>query len=130
MWVPLQPRRDPRAPRDLIRTCAGAMMGRVPHNFIRINADEPNPGRVTKTKVSQIVKKHGKLKGFWFDDDRDPVFAYVLVLMDDDRKLGRLLIELHGQQLTRLFDPNEVAPPKVSAPTRAQPPARSRSPRR
>jgi hypothetical protein len=74
----------------------------VPHNFIRINAETPNPGRRTREEVEPICEKHhGQFEHLWFDDDAHPRFAYVLV---KDGDVDGLLQDLHGQQVIRLFD--------------------------
>jgi hypothetical protein len=78
----------------------------VPHNFIRINAVAPNPGRWTRDKVEPICTLHnGKFEHLWFDDDRQPNFAYVLV---QDGDVDGMLHDLHGHSCQRLFDEHEV----------------------
>jgi hypothetical protein len=78
----------------------------LPHNFIRINADAPNPGHRTREEVEPICREHnGTFKYLWFDDDRQPNFAYVLVEHGD---VDGMMHDLHGHQITRLFAPEEV----------------------
>lgn len=78
----------------------------VPHNFIRINAMAPNPGRRTREEVEPIcARHHGKFEHLWFDDDRQPNFAYVLV---QDGDVDGMLQDLHGHSIIRLFDSGDV----------------------
>ena len=74
----------------------------MPHNFMRINAVTPNPGRRRREDVESICKRHhGQLENLWFDDQADPSYAYVLV---KDGDVDGMLQDLHGQELLRLFE--------------------------
>ena len=74
----------------------------MPHNFIRINAVTPNPGRRTRQQVEPIcARHHGKFEYLWFDDESDPTYAYVLV---KDGDVDGMMQDLHGQEVIRLFD--------------------------
>ena len=77
----------------------------MPHNFIRINATTPNPGRRKRKDVDSVcVKHHGKLEHLWFDDASNPSYAYVLVR---DGDVVGLMQDLGGQEVVRLFEVNE-----------------------
>ncbi len=74
----------------------------MPHNFLKINAVTPNPGRRTRGQVDAICRKHrGSFEYLWFDDDANPTFAYVLV---KDGDVDGLMQDLHGEQVIRLFE--------------------------
>ena len=74
----------------------------MPHNFLRISAETPNPGRRKREHVQQACEKHdAKLEYLWFDDEAAPSYAYVLVKDGDVDKLAQ---ELQGQQVIRLFE--------------------------
>ncbi len=74
----------------------------MPHNFVRINAKTPNPGRRTRAEVEPVCKKHhGAFEYLWFDDDQNPTYAYVLV---KDGDVDGIMQDLHGQQVIRLYE--------------------------
>jgi hypothetical protein len=74
----------------------------MPHNFIRIAPETPNPGRWTRERVEEITKRHhGVVEHLWFDDPHDPKAAYVLVR---DGDIDGLMTDLTGQTLMRLYD--------------------------
>lgn len=73
----------------------------MPHNFIRISVDTPNPGRRRRRDVEAVCAKHrGSFEYLWFDDAESPTSAYVLV---EDGDIDAIARELHGQQVIRLF---------------------------
>jgi hypothetical protein len=72
----------------------------VPHNFVKINAMTPNPGLRTRAKVKAACKKHnGIFENLWFDDLKNPMYAYVLF---KDGNLEAILDDLHGLEVIRL----------------------------
>ena len=74
----------------------------MPHNFVKINAMTPNPGLRTRANVKSACEKHGgKFVNLWFDDPKNPTYAYVLV---KDGDLDRILHELHGLEVIRLYE--------------------------
>lgn len=74
----------------------------MPHNFLKINAATPNPGRRQRADVESVCHKHhGQFEYLWFDDDQDPTYAYVLV---KDGDVDGMMQDLHGQQVIRLFE--------------------------
>jgi len=78
----------------------------VPHNFIKINATTPNPGRRTREDVEQVVREHhGELEGFWFDDKRQPHSSWVLVRGGD---VDGMMADLQGHQMLRLWLEGEL----------------------
>jgi hypothetical protein len=78
----------------------------VPHNFIRISADTPNPGRRRENDVKAICEKHqGTLGCLLFDSDTNPEFAYVLV---KNGNLNKILAALDGTKIETYFDPSEL----------------------
>jgi hypothetical protein len=78
----------------------------VPHNFIKINATTPNPGRRRREDVEDIVTDEGgELVNLWFDDKRDPSHAYVLV---KDGKIDGMVAKLDGHQVIRLWLEDEL----------------------
>lgn len=73
----------------------------MPHNFIRISPDTPNPGRRRRSDVEAVCAKHGgSFEYLWFDDEAAPGSAYVLV---EDGDIDAIARELHGQQVIKLF---------------------------
>jgi len=73
----------------------------MPHNFIRISANTPNPGRRQRGDVESIcARHHGQLEYLWFDDDQSPTYAYALV---DGGDVDGMMSDLHGQEVIRLF---------------------------
>jgi hypothetical protein len=71
----------------------------MPHNFIRISAATPNPGRRTRGQVAQACQRHNAtLEYLWFDGDT----AYVLV---KDGDVDQLAAELQAHQVINLGDP-------------------------
>jgi hypothetical protein len=78
----------------------------VPHNFIKITATTPNPGRRTRDDVDKIVRgHHGELDGLWFDDKRQPHSAWVLVRGGD---VDGMMNDLGGHQLMQLWLEGEL----------------------
>jgi hypothetical protein len=78
----------------------------VPHNFVKINAITGNPGRRTCADVASVCERHGgTFERLWFDDCDDPSYAYVLV---KDGNLDGILDALHGREVLRLFDAEEI----------------------
>ena len=74
----------------------------MPHNFIRVSADTPNPGRRKKHDVAAVcAKHHGEFVHLWFDDQDSPTYAYVLV---KDGDVDGMMTDLGGQELIRLFE--------------------------
>ena len=72
----------------------------MPHNFVKINAMTPNPGLRTRAKVKAVCKKHkGIFENLWFDDIKNPTYAYVLF---KNGNLDKILDELHGLEVIRL----------------------------
>jgi hypothetical protein len=72
----------------------------VPHNFVKINAMTPNPGLRTRASVKSICEKNkGIFENLWFDDIKNPTYAYVLF---KNGKLDKILDELHGLEVIRL----------------------------
>lgn len=73
----------------------------MPHNFIRISVDTPNPGRRRRRDVEAVCAKHnGSFEYLWFDHDSSPKYAYVLV---EDGDVDGIARDLHGQQVITLF---------------------------
>jgi len=73
----------------------------MPHNFIKVYAVSPNPGLRTRENVEAVCSKHhGTFENLWFDDEKHPTYAYVLV---KDGDLDKILHDLHGQEIIRLF---------------------------
>jgi hypothetical protein len=78
----------------------------VPHNFIRISADTPNPGRRKEKDVKAICEKNQGVFGcLLFDDDTNPEFAYVLV---KNGKLDEIVAALGGTRIETYFDCDEL----------------------
>jgi hypothetical protein len=78
----------------------------VPHNFIKINATTPNPGRRRREDVEQIVTEEGGvLDNLWFDDKQTPAHAYVLV---KDGDIDGMIAKLNGHQVIRLWLEEEL----------------------
>jgi hypothetical protein len=79
----------------------------VPHNFIRISANTPNPGLRKPDDVKRICNKHaGTFQCLLFDADTRPQSAYVLV---KDGDVDGILAELGGgATVFQYFDPSEV----------------------
>ena len=78
----------------------------MPHNFIKINATTPNPGRRTRADVENIVTEEGGvLDNLWFDDKQNPNHAYVLV---KDGDIDGMIAKLHGHQVIRLWLEEEL----------------------
>ena len=74
----------------------------MPHNFLKITAVSPNPGRRHRANVEPICRKHhGQFEYLWFDDDQNPTYAYVLV---KDGDVDGMMQDLHGQEVIRLFE--------------------------
>ncbi len=74
----------------------------MPHNFVKITAKTPNPGLRTRAKVKAACKKHKvTFENLWFDDVKNPTYAYVLFEGGD---LEGILAELHGLEVIRLDD--------------------------
>ncbi len=72
----------------------------MPHNFVKITAMTPNPGLRKRADVKSACEKYGaKFGNFWFDDRKNPTFAYVLF---KDGNLEKILAELHGLEVIRL----------------------------
>lgn len=72
----------------------------MPHNFVKINAMTPNPGlRRRKTVKTVVEERGGKFLNLWFDDLKNPTYAYVLF---KDGNLEKILDELHGLEVIRL----------------------------
>jgi hypothetical protein len=81
--------------------------GDVPHNFIKINATTPNPGRRTRDDVEKVVTgHHGEMDGFWFDDKHQPHSCWVLVRGGD---VDGMMADLGGHQMMQLWLEGEVA---------------------
>jgi hypothetical protein len=73
----------------------------MPHNFIRVTADTPNPGRRRRQDVDTVCTKHGgHLEYLWFDHDTTPSHAYLLVR---DGNVDEIRRELDADQAIRLF---------------------------
>jgi len=73
----------------------------VPHNFIITTPDTPNPGRRRRADVDAVCTKHGgRLEYLWFDHDRTPSHAYLLV---DGGDADAIMRELQGHQAITLF---------------------------
>lgn len=78
----------------------------MPHNFIQMPADTPNPGRRTENDVKDICDTHhGEFVRLLFDARRNPTSAYVLV---KDGDVDGMLADFHGQQVTQYFEEHEV----------------------
>jgi len=78
----------------------------MPHNFIKLGATTPNPGRRTAKDVGAICERHhGKLEHLWFDAPDEPVYAYALV---DGGDVDGMLQDLGGVSMQRLYDASEV----------------------
>ena len=78
----------------------------MPHNFIRISATTPNPGRRQENHVKAVCEEHdGTFGCLLFDRDTNPEFAYVLV---KNGKLNKILAALDGTKVETYFDPGEV----------------------
>jgi hypothetical protein len=74
----------------------------VPHNFIRIQANTPNPGRWTRDHVKQVCDKHhGKFEYLWFDDQDNPTTGYVLV---KDGDVDGLVADLKAHEVIQLHE--------------------------
>ena len=75
----------------------------MPHYFITLPADSPNPGRWTREKAEPICSKHkATLDYLWFDSRDAPSVAYML-LKDGDA--GGLKQDLHATQVIELYEP-------------------------
>lgn len=73
----------------------------MPHNFIRVSADTPNPGRRRKADVDAVCAEHGgRLEYLWFDHESSPSYAYLLVKDGDAEKIAG---KLQGDQAITLF---------------------------
>ena len=78
----------------------------MPHNFIKINATTPNPGRRKRDDVERIVvEEGGVLDNLWFDDKDAPNHAYVLV---KDGDIDGMIAKLNGHQVIRLWLEDEL----------------------
>jgi hypothetical protein len=76
----------------------------MPHNFIRISAETPNPGRRKRGDVEATCRqKGGHLHYLWFDDADHPTAAYVLVEAED-KDVDGIVQALHGEQVIRLVE--------------------------
>lgn len=74
----------------------------MPHNFIKLNATTPNPGRWTRARADEIVKRHhGTLEYLWFDDPDEPTHAFVLV---KDGDVDGLIQDLHAHEVRQLHE--------------------------
>ena len=74
----------------------------MPHNFIKTNAMQPNPGRWNRGEVQKIAHTHhGTLEYLWFDDASNPAYAYALI---KDGDIDGLMHDLHGVELIQLYD--------------------------
>lgn len=74
----------------------------MPHNFVKITAMTPNPGLRTRANVKTTCEKHdGTFVDLWFDEPKNPTYAYVLV---EDGNLNGILHDLHGLEVIRLFE--------------------------
>lgn len=79
----------------------------MPHNFIKIKADTPNPGRRTREGVARVVESHkGEFVNLWFDDRKNPEHAYVLVRGGN---VDGMMADFPGHKVTQLWLENEVA---------------------
>ena len=73
----------------------------MPHNFIRISVETPNPGKRRRADVKKACDDAGgTFEYLWFDDEDQPTAAYVLV---KDGKIDDIMRALHGEQVIRLF---------------------------
>ena len=71
----------------------------MPHNFVKITAMTPNPGRWTRARRKTTCERHhGTLEYLWFDEPKNPTYAYVLV---KDGDLNGLLQDLHALEVIR-----------------------------
>lgn len=78
----------------------------MPHNFIRISATTPNPGRRRLEDVETICRNHhGHVEFFGFDAEVNPNSAFVLVKGGD---VDGMMSDLGGFEAKQLFDPSEV----------------------
>jgi hypothetical protein len=78
----------------------------VPHNFIKINATTPNPGRRRREDIERVVTDEGGvLDNVWFDDNQAPNHAYVLV---KDGDVDGMIAKLHGHSVVRLWLEEEL----------------------
>ena len=74
----------------------------MPHNFVKTPPGPPNPGRWSRGRVDEIVKRHhGTLVGLFFDDPTNPTHAYVLV---KDGNVDGLMADLHGHEVQVLHE--------------------------
>lgn len=74
----------------------------MPHNFIKISPNTPNPGRRTRADVKAICEKHhGTFEYLWFDEVEAPTRAYVLV---EDGDLDGMVHDFEAQEVIRLYD--------------------------
>jgi hypothetical protein len=73
----------------------------VPHNFISVSPDTPNPGRRRRTDVDAVCRRHGgELEYLWFDHETAPSRAYLLVRDGDAEAIAR---ELQADRTITLF---------------------------
>jgi hypothetical protein len=78
----------------------------VPHNFIKISAETPNPGRRTREEVARVIEFHkGEFVNLWFDDRKNPHHAYVLARGGN---VDGMMADLSGHQVTQLWLENEL----------------------
>lgn len=74
----------------------------MPHNFMKISPDTPNPGRRTRASVKEICEKHhGTFEYLWFDEPDSPNEAYVLV---KDGDLDGIVRDLQAREVITLYD--------------------------
>jgi hypothetical protein len=75
----------------------------MPHFFIKLPPDSPNPGRWTHARVHEVCERHsGKLEHFWHDDPANPGTAYALVENGDADGISA---ELHAHETLALHRP-------------------------
>ena len=76
----------------------------MPHFFIRLPLDSPNPGRWTRAKLQEVcARHHGTLEHFWHDDPASPGAAFVLVQNGDRDKMSA---DLHAHDTLTLHHPS------------------------
>ena len=52
----------------------------MPHFFIKVSPSSPNPGRLVRSRVEAVCRRHNaKLEHYWHDDPANPSVGYILV---------------------------------------------------
>jgi phenolic acid decarboxylase len=76
----------------------------MPHNFIRMSPESPNPGRWTREQVKSVCERHeGTLEHVWHEPGKTPKAAYVLV---KDGDVQGMLEEFNAEYVIRLVEIN------------------------